>query len=47
MQFKFFTHLGVVGHRGQDREIKCLLPESGCGPFTDITRGSSPGGLRA
>ena len=42
MRFEFFTHFGVVGHRGQDRETKCLLPESGCGPFTDITRGSRP-----
>ena len=31
MQIEFFTHFGVVGHRGQDRETTCLLPESDCG----------------
>lgn len=31
MQFEFFTHFGVVGHKGQGRETKCLLPESAVG----------------
>lgn len=42
VQFEFFTHFGVVGHKGQGRETKCLLPESGCGPFTDITLSGRP-----
>lgn len=36
MQLEFFIPFVALGHRGQDREAKCLIPESGCGPFTDI-----------